>query len=26
LQSSDNEFHCLTVVIFYKPRPQPQRA
>jgi hypothetical protein len=19
-QSSDNEFHCLTVVIFYKPR------
>ena len=22
-QSSDNEFHCLTVVIFYKPRPKP---
>jgi hypothetical protein len=20
MQSSDNEFHCLTVVIFYKPR------
>ena len=20
LQSSDNEFHCLTVVIFYKPK------
>jgi len=22
-QSSDNEFHCLTVVLFYKPRPKP---
>jgi hypothetical protein len=23
-QSSDNEFHCLTVVLFYKPRaPRP---
>jgi hypothetical protein len=22
-QSSDNEFHCLTVVIFYKPRQKP---
>ena len=21
MQSSDNEFHCLTVVIFYRPRP-----
>ena len=20
MQSSDNEFHCLTVVLFYKPR------
>ena len=20
IQSSDNEFHCLTVVLFYKPR------
>jgi hypothetical protein len=20
-QSSDNEFHCLTVVIFYRPKP-----
>ena len=20
MQSSDNEFHCLTVVIFYRPR------
>jgi hypothetical protein len=23
MQSSDNEFHCLTVVIFYKPRAKP---
>jgi hypothetical protein len=23
MQSSDNEFHCLTVVIFYKPRSKP---
>ena len=22
LQSSDNEFHCLTVVLFYRPRPR----
>ncbi len=21
-QSSDNEFHCLTVVLFYKPKPK----
>jgi hypothetical protein len=21
LQSSDDEFHCLTVVLFYRPRP-----
>jgi hypothetical protein len=20
-QSSDNEFHCLTIVLFYRPRP-----
>ena len=23
-QSSDNEFHCLTVVIFYRTKPQPK--
>jgi hypothetical protein len=23
MQSSDNEFHCLTVVIFYKPKNKP---
>jgi hypothetical protein len=23
MQSSDNEFHCLTVVIFYKPKDKP---
>ena len=22
MQSSDNEFHCLTVIIFYRPRPR----
>ena len=22
MQSSDHEFHCLTVVLFYRPRPQ----
>jgi hypothetical protein len=22
-QSSDNEFHCLTVVLFYKPKSKP---
>ena len=22
-QSSDNEFHCLTVVLFYKPKQKP---
>lgn len=22
-QSSDNEFHCLTVVLFYKPKNKP---
>jgi hypothetical protein len=22
-QSSDNEFHCLTIIIFYRPRPTP---
>jgi hypothetical protein len=21
IQSSDNEFHCLTIVIFYRPKP-----
>jgi hypothetical protein len=25
-QSSDNEFHCLTVVIFYKPRNGVKKA
>jgi hypothetical protein len=24
MQSSDNEFHCLTVVLFYKPRNAPK--
>lgn len=23
LQSSDNEYHCLTVVLFYRPLPPP---
>ena len=22
-QSSDNEFHCLTIVIFFRPKPAP---
>ncbi|HEY7724115.1 MAG TPA: hypothetical protein VH880_02185 [Anaeromyxobacteraceae bacterium] len=22
VQSSDNEFHCLTIVLFYRPRAQ----
>jgi hypothetical protein len=25
VQSSDNEFHCLTVVLFYRPRSQAAR-
>ena len=25
-QSSDNEFHCLTVVVFYKPRNGSKKA
>jgi hypothetical protein len=25
-QSSDNEFHCLTVVLFYKPRNGAKRG
>jgi hypothetical protein len=25
MQSSDNEFHCLTVVIFYKPKNGPAK-
>ena len=25
MQSSDNEFHCLTVVIFSSRRPKPER-
>ncbi|TMA28880.1 MAG: hypothetical protein E6J78_04090 [Deltaproteobacteria bacterium] len=24
-QSSDNEFHCLTVVIFYRPKSAPPK-
>lgn len=24
LQSSDNEFHCLTITIFYRPRSRSQ--
>src|SRR4051812_11852501 len=26
IQSSDNEFHCLTVVLFYKPRNGAKKA
>ena len=22
IQSSDNEFHCLTIAIFYRPKPK----
>ena len=25
MQSSDNEFHCLTIILFYKPRQQAAR-
>ncbi len=25
-QSSDNEFHCLTIVLFYRDRPTPAGA
>jgi hypothetical protein len=25
-QSSDNEFHCLTVVLFYRPRNGPKKT
>jgi len=26
IQSSDSEFHCLTVVLFYKPRNGAKKA